>query len=260
MRKKSSLLFALIFTFIAGIFFTVSCDKDSGTNNGNGAGGTFWPPQVGFTAEYWIWDAANDSFPGWATVIEQDGQTFPGKTYTKIQVGDFSGNQKHGFIIWLDMSTYRKIGYKASEVYYPPQGVAKTGSTSTEGFFFKEVLDPPLYIIFDGQVGQRFTSTSSMVMTFNDGSTESSTISVESTLKSLLASVETPMGNITQAIKVASDFTLTYADSSAAKRIGKVTGSDTFSGEYYFHKEYGLAWADMIPGFMKMAIKSEPGN
>jgi len=254
-RMKKGVLFSLLavcMIVMTGMFL-LSCDSDSGTDSGNGDDITFWPPPVGFSADYWIYQSAVDSFAGEVIIIEQDSETFPGETYTKVSVGDLDGTDKQGFIAWFDLSTFRRIGYKAAEIYYADQGAAKT--TGAPDFDVYEVMTPPLYILFDGQIGEKKTSTSTMDLYFKDGSSSSSTLSVECTLTSLMASIATPAGTANQAIQVDALFTQMPASSAQESSVHKPL-ADTFEGQYFFHKELGVISAEVIPGYYKMVISS----
>lgn len=228
---------ALILTATA---LFVGCNKKSSTEPEDG----FFPPLTGLSMLYRIWEG-NDSFDALGQVVGLDNQTFPGETYTKIQAGIFNAQENRGVILWLDLSTFRQIGFKAAEMYWS-WGEGKTAKPNAVfDWGMREVYDQPLKVIYDGDVGDTFESEATARFYFNGDPNdfEDITMKVETTLTSRTASVEVPYGTVNNCMLL--DCAFTQTDS---------WGTGTFDGQYFLHTLLGVVYSDMIPGFAAVEL------
>jgi len=87
-------------------------DDDSGDDDTGDDDSDFFPPAHGTSGTYRLCYDAEETLcfdlPG--EVIGQDSDTFPGETYTKIELGDFSKSEPTGLVMWFDLSTFDRVG------------------------------------------------------------------------------------------------------------------------------------------------------
>jgi len=216
-----------------------SCNKKSSTNpDGKGDHASWFPPSVNLDYQYRILEGAGKSWDGTAKVLGTDSQTYPGNTYVKVQVGNFTGNVKKGIIMWLDLSKLDKIGYKAAEIYNGNTAVMKKSDRTDWDML--EVYDTPLWVEYTGKLGEQKVSSASAHYYFgNMNNSQSLTMSIAYKYSSLNATVTVPQGKIKNCILMDAVYT-------------QIQGTDTtkFTGTYYMRPDLGIVKAVTIPGYM----------
>jgi len=114
----------------------------------------------------------------------------------------------------------------------------------------KEVYDEPLYILFDGDIGETKTSTADGEYIFpNSSDTAPHTTTIESTLASRDATVTVPYGEVSGCILV--EAVLTETDEY---------GTWSADVNFWFHPDLGFVRADIMPGFWSCSLISFEGK
>jgi len=230
----------VIFFLLPVLIIQISCNKKSTGNDENNLT-SFSPPLDGTAWMYEVdWDPqGNTQFHMMATVVGEDDTTFPGESYTRIEMFDTTQSELlTGLILWLDASTEYQMGYKAAEVYLGFLNNKKNKQQS-QVWDQKYVADVTTYSIFDGTVDELVTVTSTGYMFFDGGDVgEPTTLIAQVTVASLNASTTVPYGTVNNCVKLTG------------------TGTETMFGhtyefplEFYLSPTLGIVSVNMMPGF-----------
>ncbi len=268
MKRMTVIRFFSLPLLLAVILTVVTCKKKSPTGSDEPGHESWFPPSLNLTFQYMAYETPSISFTGTAKVLGLDNETYPGNTYVKIQIGDFEGVEKRGCIIWLDLSTVDKIGYKAAEVYWAdvvtgtlPSSIAgdrlsmrshrnvrKAKDKQVEDWDLLEVYDPPMYVKYDGTTGQvksseKVDATYYFLGDYNDYITFK--MRAEYMFSSNNATVTVPYGTVDNCIQMNANF-------------WEIVDSDSFSfsGTYYMRPDIGVVYAEPFPGYYKAELIS----
>jgi hypothetical protein len=202
----------------------------------------FFPPPAGPLGTYRLYiDEEETEFSDIpAEVVGEDTTTFPGETYSLLQLGNFDEASTDGQKTWFDLSVELKAGIKRSEVYYQATGKETDPS-------FSITFEPAIMIDFSAPVGDEQTSSAVGTWDFGDTTVESD-FDAAATVLDDNATIEVPFGEITGCLHVA----LTVTE----------TGEDEVpfpvDSEFYLHPVYGMVRVEMIPGFVAMELVNPP--
>jgi len=219
----------------------MSCNKKSTGNDDNGDLVSFFPPPDGTAWLYQVnWGQQGErQFHMLATVVGEDDTTFPGESFTRIEMFDTTEAQfKTGMILWLDASTPLQLGYKAVEVYQGFQH-AKRNQQQGQEWDEKYVADETTYSIFSGDEGEQVQVTSTGRIYYGGEEVgEPATLVADVTVESLNATTTVPYGTVSNCVKLTGTGT-------------KTTPSDNFQTplEICLSPALGIVSVNMTPGF-----------
>ena len=184
---------------VIAVGLVVSCNKKS-TNPDDGDTDDWFPPKVGLSYQYRLYDTPTIYNDVPAEVMAVDTQAFPGETLVRLQMGVFNETVKRGLIIWLDLSALNRVGFRASEAYYGDLGKKQPGrgGMAYDDWDLKEVANPALTFAYTGKVGVT-DSSETTISTYFDGDMVNPDVvptKLRYTLISKDASVTVPYGRV----------------------------------------------------------------
>mgnify|MGYP000960450643 CR=1 FL=1 len=216
-------------------------DDDDDDTTDDDTGPEFWPPEAGTVGTYRLCYDPSETIchnvP--VTIVGQDSETFVDGTYTKMEIGDFTQADPFGMIVWLDLSTENRVGFKASEAYFGGIGDGGEWDMYAEA---QTIVEIP----FDAGIGVMQQTGGDVDFYFKSKDPdEVHSFALETTLLATDATVTVPFGTVTDCWEIQCDMTITDP-----------YGTYTDSYTMYYHPDYALVQSPIMPGFCTLELVS----
>jgi len=214
-------------------------DDDAGDDDaGDDDWSDLFPPPTGPLGTYrlYINEEETDFNDIPAAVTNEDSTTFPGETYSVIELGDLD-TATNGQRTWFDLSTELQAGIRRSEIF----------EVTKDDPSFSITFDPAIVIEFGQPVGETRTHSTTGTWDFG-GTTVDADFEAAATVVDDNATIEVPFGEVTGCLHVA--LTVTEIDGEG--------NEFPIDSNFYIHPAYGFVRVEMIPGFFSAELVDVP--
>jgi hypothetical protein len=174
--------------------------------------------------------------------ISTDTSSFEGESYTRLTLGDMSGESRSGVSAWADLEEPMSAGIKRLEIAI--SGDSGLGvPLELPPLSLAAEFEEPLAMNFSGGVGAVAAFAGEGEISVNDGIPQDASFFGQVTVLDQDLTVDVPYGTVDQVVAMVVEMTSTTVE-------GSVSTSNTF----YVHPDLGLVAADVSTGFESIAL------